>query len=222
MSMFRSAGRKARSTLAIVGVVAVGGAALMASGFQLPNPFATTEKQRDHVAVLAELSDLSHYSAATGRFSTIVDIEEDADYLPDFVKGERTMFVAEADVEAFVDFSELTADGIQVSADGSSVTVTVPEPRLSDPTIDPDATYVASRERGLLDRAEDAITGGSPTDDQFLYQEAQDQLAEAASQSELRDRARTNTDQFLTSLIEGLGYEDVTVTFETPAPSAQS
>lgn len=222
MSTIRSIGRAARGGLVVVGVAAVALVLAGLTGLSLPDPFATTEKERPHSVVLAELQDLSRYTAATGRFQTIVDVEDDADYLPDFIKGERVTMMAEGDVEAYVDFSGVSASGLDISADGSSVTVTVPEPVLSDPRIDHDTSYVATRDRGLVDRFGDAVTGGEPTDDQELYQRADQKLADAAEQSDLRERARTNTEQFLTTLLGTLGYDDVTVVFETPEPSVRS
>ncbi|MCU0267329.1 MAG: DUF4230 domain-containing protein [Acidimicrobiales bacterium] len=215
--------RRLRSVVAglVVGLAAA--AALVVAvalvAVSLFDPFATTETERANPVVLTELQDLQRFTAASGRFSTIVDVETDAKYLPDVVKGERTVFIAEGDVEAYVDFAALTEDGIVVSEDGTSVTVRVPEPQLTEPRLDPDATYVAARDRGLLDRLEDAVTDGEPTDDQALHQRADEKLTEAADQSELRDQARENTETFLVSMLGAMGYEQVTVEFVAPSGS---
>lgn len=215
MKVVRRVGAGVRTGLMVAGVGAMAVVGLGVSGFSLPSPFQTTEQERPAAVLLTELRDQSEYVAAEARFSTVVDVEEDADYLPDFLKGEKTTFIAEGDVEATVDFSQLTTKGIEVGPDGS-VTVTLPEPVLSEVRIDNDATYVADRDRGALDRLEDAVTGGNPTDDQALYQRADEKLADAAADSELRVRAQENTETFVTGLVEAMGYEDVTVVFETP------
>jgi hypothetical protein len=215
MKVVRRVGAGVRTGLMVAGVGAIAVVGLGVSGFSLPSPFQTTEQERPAAVLLTELRDQSEYVAAEARFSTVVDVEEDADYLPDFLKGEKTTFIAEGDVEATVDFSQLTTKGIEVGPDGS-VTVTLPEPVLSEVRIDNDATYVADRDRGALDRLEDAVTGGNPTDDQALYQRADEKLADAAADSELRVRAQENTETFVTGLVEAMGYEDVTVVFETP------
>ncbi|MCB1251366.1 MAG: DUF4230 domain-containing protein [Acidimicrobiales bacterium] len=182
----------------------------------LPNVWSTTEVERDHAVVLAELRDLSRYVAATGRFTTVVDIEQDADYLPDFVKGERVIYVAEGDVEGYVDFSQLGDDAIEVSEDGSTITVRVPEPELTEADLDAERSYVAARDRGLLDRFEDAVTSGDPTDDQQLVQRAEDKLSTAADESELRALAQQNTRTFLEGIFTAAGFERVIVVFEGP------
>lgn len=190
---------------------------LLVGPWSLPNPLGTSEVERDHAVVLAELEDLSRYVAATGRFQAVVDIEQDADYLPDFIKGERVIFLAEGDVEAYVDFSELDEDAFEISDDGTTLTVTVPEPVLSEPRIDPEKTEVVASDRGLIDRIDDAITSGDPSPDQELYVRANDKIAAAAAESDLRDKARDNTESFLVTLGEGLGFDDVVVRFEDPA-----
>lgn len=182
----------------------------------IPNLFSTTEVDREHSVVLAELQDLSRFVAATGRFQTLIDVEEDADYLPDFIKGERVIFVAEGDVEGYVEFGGLAEDAITVSEDGKTVTVRVPEPQLSEADLDVDSSYVAARDRGVLDRLEDAVSSGSPTDDQELLRRAEDRLGEAAQQSDLREVARTNTRQFLEAVLGAAGFENVVVVFEEP------
>ena len=180
----------------------------------IPNIFSTTEVERDHSVVLAELQDLSRFVAATGRFQTIIDIEEDADYLPDFVKGERVIYVAEGDVEGYVEFGALDDDAVTVSEDGSTITVRIPEPRLTEADLDADKSYVAARDRGLLDRIEDAVTSGSPTDDQDLIRRAEDKLGEAAAESDIEELARANTEAFLEGLLGAAGFDEVVVVFE--------
>jgi Protein of unknown function (DUF4230) len=188
------------------------------SPLEFPNPFSETHKERPNSVVLAELRDQSRYVAASARFQTVIDTQEDADFLPDFLKGSREVFIAEGDVDGSVEFSGLTEDALQVSADGKSVTVHVPQPELSKPRIDQDATRLVSRDRGLLDRAGEALGGGDPTNQQALYQRASEKVADAAGQSELRRRARENTEKFLRSFLRAVGYEQVTVVFEGPPP----
>ena len=56
----------------------------------------------------------------------LVDIEKDARYLPSFLKGERTLFLAQGSVDAGIDFSGLGADAVTVNPDDHSVTITLP------------------------------------------------------------------------------------------------
>jgi len=117
-----------------LGLVAV----LVVSSFSLPNPFATTTVEHDDAVALTELRDLARFEAASGGFQTVVDREEDADYLPDVIKGERVTLVVGGDVDAYVDFAGLGEDAVSVSEDGTTVTVTLPEPALDAPRLDHD------------------------------------------------------------------------------------
>ena len=184
----------------------------------LPNPFQTDTVDRNRPVLLQSLEDVSEYTAAAGNFEVIVDTEQDARYLPDFVKGERTVLSAVGDVEATVDFSGIGEGAVVV--EGDRVTITVPDPELSPARLDNDQTEVVARSRGLLDRLE-GVFSGDPVDDQDLYTAAEDKLEGAAADSELVDRARDNTRTMLRELAADLGYDDVRVVF-TPPPGERA
>jgi hypothetical protein len=179
----------------------------------LLNPFGggTAQVDRTGPAVLQAIEDLSEYRAATGHFEVIVDLEEDGP-LPAFLQGERTIFVAVGTVDGVVDFSQLGEDAVQVSEDRRSVSVRLPAATLSDARVDPEASYVYGRQRGLLDRLEDAFSD-RPAGERDLYLLAEDRLEEAAAAGSLTATAETNTRAMLDSLLRSLGFTDVTVDF---------
>jgi hypothetical protein len=148
----------------------------------------------------------------------VVDVEKDAKLLPSFIKGERTLFVAAGTVDAAVDFSGLSRDpdAVQVSDGRKAVKLVLPAPVLTEPRLDPDRTRVYDRDRGVLDRAEDALSD-TPGDEQPLYQLATDKLAAAAAADpRLLQTAERNTRSMLTGLLRGLGFERVTIDFRPP------
>jgi hypothetical protein len=197
--------------LALAGVVVAG---LLVVSLALPNLFGTTIREQPDAVVLAQLEDLAQYQAASGRFQTLVDIEEDTDLVPDWVKGERTVLAAEGDVAAAIDFGGLGSGALEVSDDGKSVVVHLPPPSLQPAHIDRGATRVIARDRGVLDRIDDALTSGNPTADEGLYLRAEEKLSDAAAQSDLRRRAEENTNELLTKLLTDAGFEQVTVVFD--------
>ncbi|MGI9017259.1 MAG: DUF4230 domain-containing protein [Euzebya sp.] len=176
-------------------------------------PFGSDTIDRSGPAVLQAVRDLAEFRAASGEYSVIVDIENDIRFVPSLLIGERSLFVAAGTVDAAVDFGGLSGDNVRVSADGMSVTLILPTAQLTDPRIDPDASYVYDRDRGVVNQLESLLTGDTP-DDQELYQQATEQLAEAAVDSDLRARAQQNTGATLSALMEALGFTDVTVRFE--------
>ena len=183
----------------------------------LPNPFASREVDRSQPVLLKAIEDLKVYKAASGNFQVLVDLEQSARGIPLLIKGERTLFVAAGTVDAEVDFSTIDRGAIEVSPDGRSARVTLPRARLTRARIDPDRSYVFSRERGLLDRL-GSVLSDNPTSERRLYQLAEDRLEAAAAESGLQERAEQNTRTMLESMLRSLGYRDVTVTFRSQDP----
>jgi hypothetical protein len=194
--------------------VAAGLGIVVAAGWlpELLNPFASRQVDRTGPAVLDALDDLSEYHAAQGTYQVLVDVEEDTGWLPAAISGERTVLQATGSVDAVVDLSGLDADAIEVSEDGTGVTITVPEARLSEPRIDPANSRVIDRERGLLDRI-GGVFSDTPTDDQDLYVTAEARLSAAAAESGLTERAEENTEAMLEELLGPLGFTQVEVVF---------
>ncbi len=223
MSTTSTAKRSIGRIVGGVGAVIIVGAALfvavaLITGIAALNPFTTTTTERPDSVALAKITDLSRFEAATGRFETIVD-QQKSSKLPDWATGERVVLDAQGDVTASVDLSKLPADAISLSDNGTSATVHVPAPTLEPPRLDPATTRVVARERGMVNRLGDAISGSDPTNDQALYQRAADKLSAAASQSDLQARAEANTEKFLTDTLSTVGVKHVTVVFDAPPPN---
>ncbi len=187
---------------------------LLTGILSIGNPFATTSIDRSPPAVLKQLTNLSTYSAAQGRYEQTIDVEDDVSVLPSFVAGEHTVFLAQGSVDARVDFSALATDAVQVSGD-HAVTVTLPEPTLAPAVIDMHASRVASQDRGLLNRV-GAMFSDNPNDQQRFYELAQKKLDAAAKSGNLVERAETNTSQMLRGLLGKVGFTDVQVNFARP------
>jgi hypothetical protein len=179
------------------------------------NPFGSDTEDRSQPVLVKSLENLSDYHAATANMQVVVDVEEDARLLPSFIKGERTLFVAAGTVDAAVDFRGLAKDpdAVKVSDDRRSVRLTLPAPKLLEPQLDPDRSRVYDRDRGVLDRVEDAVSD-RPGDEQPLYQLAEDKLAAAAAADpRLLQTAERNTRAMLEGLLRGLGFEKITIDF---------
>lgn len=184
------------------------------------NPFSRSELDRSTEPVLTSLRDLARFVAAEAEYEVLVDLESDVEHLPAWLAGERLSLVAHGTVEAFVDFDGLDARAIRVSSDGQSVTVTVPEPALTEPSIDLDASHILSHERGLIDRVGDLLAPDTDARQEALA-EGRDRIAGAAAESELAGRAKENTARTLETMLTSLGYESVTVEFGPVSPPAR-
>ena len=213
--------RRRRPSLKLVATVAAVAVALPVGGQvvgalrDLPGTFEQQTVDRSTAPLLTALVDLAEYHAATGTFQVLVDLERDTPYVPAVISGERTTLFATGHADAVVDFSDLGPESVTVSADRRAVTIALPAPRLTAATIDPAASRVVGRDRGIAERLAGAVAD-NPVDDQELYRLAAQKVDDAARQSDLVTRAEANTRQMLTSLARSLGYEQVAITYLDP------
>ncbi len=196
------------------GVVVLALAATLIGLPSLANPFSSETVVRDHAAVLESLEDLADLHSATGEFQVVIDVEERTRYVPGFLKGQRTTFLAQGSVDAVVSLEDLGDDAVIVDEDGG-VTILLPPARLADPVIDHDASGVLDRDRGLVDRI-GGVFGDEPTSDKGLYLEATNRLTEAAAESELRATGESNAADTVERLLREAGMEQVRVIFASP------
>ncbi|MDP4504720.1 DUF4230 domain-containing protein [Nonomuraea sp. NBC_00507] len=176
------------------------------------NPMGEQTIDRSQPVLLQSIKDLSRFEAATGNFQVVVDLEKDANFLPDAIKGTRTLFVGAGGVDAYVDFSAMATNAVTVSPDRTEATVRLPRAQLEKPNLDNSRSYVFAQQRGLFDRVQDFLSG-SPGDQRELYLLAEKKISEAAVASDLRTRADTNTKAMLSGLLKSLGFTKVTVKF---------
>ena len=180
-------------------------------------PFGSEERDRSGPAVLTAMRDLSEYHAATGQYQVIIDIQQDAKFLPDIIKGKRTIFLAIGSVDSYVDFRKLGDDAVSVSSDRKSVSITLPRAQLSKPNVDPDQSRVLNQDLGVIDRLGNLFSDQPNPQNQQMYQVAEQRLADAARQVGLQKLAEDNTRATLDKLMRSLGFTTVDITFVNPA-----
>lgn len=180
-------------------------------------PFGSEERDRSGPAVLTAMRDLSEYHAATGQYQVVIDIQQDAKFLPDIIKGKRTIFLAIGSVDSYVDFRKLGDDSVTVSPDRKSVSITLPRAQLSKPNVDPDQSRVLNQDLGVIDRLGNLFSDQPNPQNQQMYQVAEQRLADAARQVGLQKRAEDNTRATLDKLMRSLGFTTVDITFVNPA-----
>ncbi|MDO5500968.1 MAG: DUF4230 domain-containing protein [Propionibacteriaceae bacterium] len=170
---------------------------------------------------LLEIREAADLQVATGRFSVPVIVDAPPrsglrERLPEFVDGERIVAIYQGDVNATIDLRGLGAEGVTADPVARTITLRVPEPRLSSPAIDHEKSQIVSHTRGIVQRLEDAAGEGVLLVKEDLDREAVSAIAQAAEDSNLRETGRTNGRHFLTALCQRLGYEQVTIEFVAP------
>src|SRR5258708_2470513 len=148
-----------------------------------------TTTDRSGPVILQSVRDLSRYHAASGSFQVIVDLEQDAAFIPSAIKGQRTLFIAVGTVDAFVDFSTLGDNAITVSSNRRSAEVHLPHAALDKPNLDHQRSYVYAQESGIVDRIQ-AFFASAPASQSQLYLIAEGRIADAATQAALHGRAQ--------------------------------
>ncbi len=187
---------------------------------QLRNPFAETTTDRSQPVLLQSITALSRYEAASGSFQVVVDLSRQTAFLPAFVEGSQTLFIGQGNEIAFVDFSHLSGQAIQVSADRTAVTVSLPDAQLEPAALNVRQSYVYAQQQGLLNRIGNFFAG-NPNSQQQVYILAQQKIETAARQSPLLAEAQKNTRGMLQGMLTSLGFRQVTVNFGPPAAASQ-
>ncbi|MFD3517021.1 DUF4230 domain-containing protein [Streptomyces sp. NPDC058657] len=197
--------------LALVAVLLIGTRLVLIPG--LGDLFGSETKDRSGPAVLKSLQDMSRYEAASGNFQVVVDLEKDAKFLPDALRGTRTLYVGAGTVGASVALGGLGKGDVTVNEDRTAATLRLPRATLGKPALDPERSYAVSKQRGLLDRLGDFFSD-NPNDERAVQQLAARHIGEAAKESGLTARAEKNTTSMLQGLLRSLGFKDVTVTYK--------
>lgn len=205
-------------------LVLIGAVGLLCAGYigmsilnlvpEIKNPFQKQVTDRTGPVLLESMQDLSLFVAARGNFQVVVDYREDRAYVPDFISSYHVLFVGYGSVEAYVDFASLDEGAIEVSPDGTEVTITLPEPELSEVRLDVNQSRIYSLNEGLFETIKDLVSEDVNRQGQ-LYQLAVEKIETAAEQSELLARAKENTRITLEGMMRALGFERVTINFAT-------
>ncbi|MFF5532640.1 DUF4230 domain-containing protein [Streptomyces cinerochromogenes] len=174
--------------------------------------FGTETHDRSGPALLKSIQDMSRYDAASGNFQVVVDLDKDAKFLPDAIRGTRTLYVGAGTVDAYVDLGRVGEKDVTVDGDRTSATIRLPHARLGRPALDPDHSYAVSKQRGLLDRLGDLFSD-NPNSEQAVQRLAVRHIGDAAKRSGLTARAESNTTDMLQGLLRSLGFTEVHIAY---------
>ncbi|MGX1563533.1 DUF4230 domain-containing protein [Streptomyces sp. NPDC055506] len=178
----------------------------------LKDLFGTDTHDRSGPALLKSIQDISRYDAASGNFQVVVDLEKDARFLPDAIRGTRTLYVGAGTVDAYVDLGKVGENDVKVNGDRTSATLRLPHAQLGKPALDPDRSYAVSKQRGLFDRLGDLFSD-NPNGEQAVQKLAVRHIGDAAKESELTARAEKNATGMLEGLLRSLGFKEVRVSY---------
>jgi len=164
--------------------------------------------------VLKSVQDLGRFDAASGNFEIIVDLKK-VGALPDFISSRRVLFVAVGSVNCYVDFSALGAKTISISPDRRDVAISLPTPSFDKANLDNTRSHIYNVDSGLIEWMGDLFKEDRSLEQQ-AYVAGEQKITEAAKAAGLQGRAEENTRRTLTSMLNALGFQAVTVSFAAP------
>lgn len=168
-------------------------------------------------STLLEIRETAELRAATGSYSVPIYFGYDESgirrVIPGFLDKDTSVAIYQGSIDALIDLNGLTEDDIVIDETDNSVTITVPAPVLTSPNVDEAKSRVIAQQRGLGTRVSDFFAGAPLEQREEMDAEAVAALQQAAVESGLLDTARENGRDFLTTLAERLGHDDVTVVF---------
>jgi hypothetical protein len=162
----------------------------------------TTRIDTSAIAVVEKIRQLSRLESVNYTVDKIVEANKEAPGIPNFLAGDRMLFIAHGDVIAGVDLTQLGKNDVQVN--GDSAQVHLPAAQILVTRIDNAKSRVYQRTTGLLVPAD-------PNLESQVRQAAEEQIRQAAIDDQILDKARDNARVTVTGLLYALGFKKVDV-----------
>lgn len=153
-------------------------------------------------AVVDKIRQLSRLETVDYSIDKIVEANRQAPGIPDFLAGDRLLFVAHGEVIAGVDLAQLSGNDVHIV--NGTVYVHLPAAQVLSSRLDNARSHVYERNTGLL----------VPTDpglESQVRQAAEQQITQAALDDKLLDKAHQNARVSVTGLLYALGFRNVNV-----------
>lgn len=118
--------------------------------------------------------------------------------------GDRLLFVGHGYVIAGIDLSKIRSEDL--SYEDGILVINLPKAEVFVATLDNNQSYVYDRETGLL-------THGDTNLETTARQAAEEQIKQAALEDGILEQAQTNAEIYLESLLNELGYPEVSFNY---------
>jgi hypothetical protein len=189
--------------IVVLGVALGVGLARFGSSLPIVGPLLGEKPPRTTTGpvVVEGIKELDQLATVRWTESVPVTRETGGDILDRLFSGEKVIVIATGKVEAGVDLGDIDKD--QVSVNGDSVTIDLPEPEILSASLDEKRTRVYDRDFSPLNLR--------PDDD--LVEEARlqavEKITDAARENEILDTAEHNAEDSVRAFVTTLGFEEV-------------
>jgi hypothetical protein len=152
--------------------------------------------------IVQKIQRLSRLETVVYSLDTVMEGSKSSAVLPDLLAGDRILLIVHGESIAGIDLSKLRPEDVRIS--GHSIRVTLPASELFITSIDNQRTRVYARSTGLLTSADQNLESETRA-------RAQAQLQKEALSDGILDAARKNARATITTLLYGLGFQQVEV-----------
>jgi Protein of unknown function (DUF4230) len=197
------------TTLVLALVIVVLGVALGIGlarfGFSLPivGPLLGEKPPRTTTGpvVVEGIEELDQLATVRWTESVPVTRETGGDILDRLFSGEKVIVIATGKVEAGVDLGDINKD--DVSANGESVTIELPEPEILSASLDEERTRVYDRDFSPLNvRPDDDLV-------ERARLRAVEKIEDAARENKILETAERNAEDSIRAFVITLGFDEV-------------
>lgn len=157
-------------------------------------------------AVVNKIQRLNRLETVVYSIDTVVEGSKSSTVLPDVLAGDRILLVVHGQSVAGIDLSKLKPENVRITENNGAraIRVTLPASEVFFTTIDNQHTRVYARNTGLLVSADQNLESETRA-------KAQQQIQQSALTDGILDAARKNAQATITTLLYGLGFQQVTV-----------
>ncbi len=168
------------------------------------------------VTIETRLEEIEELRTARMTVSGTVRFGKTADawwqQLGELLVGDNVTLAGTMTLDGYIDLRNLRPDSVEV--DGDSVTIRVPHPKLSEPSLDVGSIRVMDERRGVLTRIDDVVRSDRDANRELFERLERELDAQVEDQrDELLETARQSAESVLATIMEGVGFTDVTVEF---------
>jgi Protein of unknown function (DUF4230) len=162
----------------------------------------------DPVTVIKQIQSLSRMETSSFTIEKVITAESGEGTFG-FLFSDKLLLVAQGQVIAGIDMARMGEGDVRVVAD--TVYITMPAAEIFVATLDNDATYVYDRQTGFLAQQQIDL-------ETLARREAENQILIAALEGGILDMAQTNGQNYIQTLMQALGFQEVVFVTATPAP----
>ena len=193
------------TTLVLALVIVVLGVGLARFGSSLPivGPLLGEKPPRTTTGpvVVEGIQELDQLATVRWTESVLITRETGGNILDRLFSGEKVIVIATGEVEAGVDLGDIDKD--QVSVNGDSVTIDLPEPEILSANLDEERTRVYDRDFSPLNvRPDDDLV-------ERARLRAVEKIEDAARENKILATAERNAEDGIRAFVTTLGFDEV-------------